>query len=95
MDIKIEQEFTSVYQDPLFIIFLDLTKCYNNLDRGQLLKTLEGVQGRTKTTGITSECLGKSGGSHTPEWIPWIAIMSNQRDITGVTGLYYTVQCDN
>ena len=42
MDIKLAQELTSVDQDPIFLVFLDLQKAYGTLDRGSILKTLEG-----------------------------------------------------
>ena len=32
----------SVDQEPLLLVFLDLMRSYDNLDRGQLLKTFEG-----------------------------------------------------
>ena len=42
MDIKLAQELSSVYQDPLFLIFLKVRKAYDRLDRGCLIRTLEG-----------------------------------------------------
>ena len=41
MDPNPTQELASVIQDPLFLVFMDLIKSYENLDRGQILKTLE------------------------------------------------------
>ena len=42
MELKLAQELESVYQDLLFLVFLDLRKAYDNLYCGRLLKTLEG-----------------------------------------------------
>ena len=42
MELKLLQELTSVYQDPIFLVFLGLRKAYDNLDRGRLLQVLEG-----------------------------------------------------
>ena len=42
MELKLVQELVSVDQDPLVLVLLDLRKLYDNLVRGQLLKTLEG-----------------------------------------------------
>ena len=37
MELKITQELASVDQDPLYLVLIDLSKKYNNLDRGKLL----------------------------------------------------------
>ena len=42
MDLRLTQELANVYHDPIFLVFLDLRKLYDNLDRGRLLQTLEG-----------------------------------------------------
>ena len=42
MDLRLAQELENVYHDPIFLVFLDLRKLYDNLDRGRLLQTLEG-----------------------------------------------------
>ena len=39
MELKLAQEFASVYQDSLLLVFLDLGKTNDNLDRGILLQT--------------------------------------------------------
>ena len=36
------QELASMEQDPLFLVFIDLQKAYNTVDRGRLLNNLEG-----------------------------------------------------
>ena len=41
MELKLAQELASVYQDNLFLVFLNLSKMYNNLDQGILLQTIE------------------------------------------------------
>ena len=42
MELNLDQELTSIYQDPLFLVFLDLSKAYETMDRERLLITLEG-----------------------------------------------------
>ena len=42
LELNMEQELASVDQDLMFLVFLDLQKAYNNIDRGRLLTTLEG-----------------------------------------------------
>ena len=42
MEIKLYQELASVNQDPLFLVFLDPRKAYDTVDRGRLIRTLEG-----------------------------------------------------
>ena len=41
LELNLAQDLASVYQDPLLLVFLDLRKAYDNLDRDLLLKTLE------------------------------------------------------
>ena len=41
-ELKLAQELVSIHQEPLFLIFLDLRKTYENMDRDRLLITLEG-----------------------------------------------------
>ena len=40
-ELKLSQELASMYQDPLFLVFLDLRKAYNTVDRDRLFSTLE------------------------------------------------------
>ena len=42
-------------QEPLFLLFLDLRKVYFNLDRGQVMKTLEGYREGKKMQVIIME----------------------------------------
>ena len=42
MELKLTQELSSIDQDPLFLVFLDLWNAYNNVDRERLIITLEG-----------------------------------------------------
>ena len=42
MEFKISQELASIYQDPLFLVLLDLRKAYDTVDQEQLLIKLEG-----------------------------------------------------
>ena len=41
MELKLVQELASVYYDPLFLVFLDLRKAYNTVNRECLILTLE------------------------------------------------------
>ena len=52
MEIKLAQELVSVEQDPLFLIFLDIRKAYDNLDRGRVLQTLMGYRAGPKMRGF-------------------------------------------
>ena len=42
MELKLAQDLASVDQDPIFLVFLDLRKSYDNLYHGYLLQTLDG-----------------------------------------------------
>ena len=42
VELKLAQELKSVYQDPLFLVLLDLIKVYDNIYQGRLLQTLDG-----------------------------------------------------
>ena len=42
MELNIAQDIASVDHDPLFLVFLDLRKSYDTLDRESLIHTLEG-----------------------------------------------------
>ena len=42
MELNLAQDISIIEQDPLFLIFLDLSKAYDTLDRERLLVTLEG-----------------------------------------------------
>ena len=52
VELKLAQELASVYQDPILLIFLDLRKMYDNLDRVRILKTSEGYGVGPKMWGI-------------------------------------------
>ena len=41
MELKLSQELARIDQDPLFLVFMDLRKVYNTVDRDHLLITLE------------------------------------------------------
>ena len=60
---------------------------------GETTTDSRGVQGGTKTTGITSGIFVKTGISHVVEQISWPTVQSDQRDNTGGTSLANTVQC--
>ena len=42
MELKLAQELARIYQDPLFLVLLDLRKSYDTVDQDRLLITLEG-----------------------------------------------------
>ena len=42
MEIKIAQDIASINQDSLFLVFLDICKAYETLERRQLIQALEG-----------------------------------------------------
>ena len=52
MELNITQDMSIVEQDPILLVFLELRKAYENLDRGRLLKTLEGYGVGPKMQGI-------------------------------------------
>ena len=41
MDLKLAQEIANVYHAPLFLVFFNLCKAYNNVGRDRLIQTLE------------------------------------------------------
>ena len=45
MELKIMQEPSCVYHDPIFLLFLDFHKAYNTVYRNRLLQTLEVYAG--------------------------------------------------
>ena len=55
MEIKIAQELSSVDQDPLLLLFLQLRKAYTNLEQGKLLQTLKGYGVGPKLRGLLAE----------------------------------------
>ena len=42
MELKIAQDLSNIYQDPLLLVFLDLSKAYYIVDQEFLLMTMEG-----------------------------------------------------
>ena len=42
MEMKLAQELDRVYRNPLFLVFIELRKSYDNVNRGHLIQTLEG-----------------------------------------------------
>ena len=42
MELKLPQEFSRMEKDPLFIFFLHMRKAYDMIDRGCIIRTLEG-----------------------------------------------------
>ena len=65
---------SSLDQEPLLLMFLDLRKFYDNLDCGQLLKTLEGYGAGLKMWGILTdfwsrqEVFTQKNGYHVPQF---------------------------
>ena len=42
MDLKLHKELESVYQGPLFLVFLDMRKAYDNLDCERIPQMMAG-----------------------------------------------------
>ena len=42
MELKLDQELASIDHDPLFLVFFDLRKGYDTVERGRIIQTLEG-----------------------------------------------------
>ena len=67
------QELASIVQDPLLLVFLDLRKAYNTLDRGRLFQTLERYGAGTRMRGIleefweNQEFVTRHNGHHVPQ----------------------------
>ena len=55
VELNLAHYLLSVDQDLLFLVFLDRRKAYENLERGWLLKTLEGYGAGPKMQGIMAE----------------------------------------
>ena len=54
-ELNMSQELASIVQDPLLLVFLDLRKAYNTLDRGRLLQPLKGYREVPNMRGILVE----------------------------------------
>ena len=72
--LKLAQEMESVDQEPLFWVLLDLRKSYDNLDRGRLMKTLEGYGSGPKIRDVLAgfwaqqEVVTRHNGYHGPQF---------------------------
>ena len=53
MEFNLAQELASIYQDLLFLVFLELRKAYDTVDRERLLITLEGYGAGPCLCGLT------------------------------------------
>ena len=42
MELKIAKELAILYHDPLFLVFLDLRKAYNTVNKDRLIQNLDG-----------------------------------------------------
>ena len=51
-ELKIARELASIYQDPLFLLFMDLRKDYNTVDWDCLIITLEGYGAGPRMCGL-------------------------------------------
>ena len=52
IELKLAQELASIYHNPLFLVFLDLRKSYNTVDRDRLLQTPEGYDAGSGMCGL-------------------------------------------
>ena len=74
MELNRSQDMESVDQDPLFLVFLDLRRAYDNLFCGLILKTLEGCGVGPKMRGILEdlcalkEVVTRQHGYHSPQF---------------------------
>ena len=74
MKLNLAQELASVDQKPLFLVFLDLRKTYDNQYCGRLLKTLERYGAEPKMWGILAEfwarqeVVTRKNGDHGPQF---------------------------
>ena len=55
MEIKLAQEFSILYQDPIFLVFLDLRESYENLDCGRLIQKLARYRAGPKLQGLLAK----------------------------------------
>ena len=55
MELNLSQELESVFQEPLFLVFLYHRKSYEKLECGSLIPTLEGYRAREKMWVILAE----------------------------------------
>ena len=55
IELKLAHELESVYQYPLFLIFLDIMSAYDNLYCGRILQTLLGYRVGPKLRGVLAE----------------------------------------
>ena len=72
MELKLSQELTSIYQDSLFLVFLDLKKAYDTMDQERPLITPEGCGVGPRLCGLLETFWGhqqvvpKQNGFHGP-----------------------------
>ena len=52
LDLKLAQDISIIDQDPLFLVFLDLWKAYDTVERDRLIITLEGYVAGPRMCGI-------------------------------------------
>ena len=72
MELKLAQELARIDQDPLFLVFLDLIKAYDTMDRDLLLITREGYGAGPRLCGILEalwdcqQAIPRQNGFHGP-----------------------------
>ena len=70
LELKTDQELAVMYQDPLFLVFIDLQKTYDTVDRGHLLMLLEGYGASPRMCRLLEVFWNRKKSSPTKRGIP-------------------------
>ena len=72
MELNMAQELVSIYQNPLLLVLLDMSKTYYTLYHRRILQTLEGNGAGQQMRGLLEEILGEPGIGYQEEWLSWV-----------------------